>query len=105
MEKNSAKGRENVNETSVNNTGWSKKTKAVEWKFPFNCFCFFGPPSIQFKRVIIAASFIWVTSFGFSVVKNETISLNGCAHNCLSFNCFQHDVVTLRTGHLDINRM
>ena len=23
-------------------TGWSKKTKAVDWEFPFNCF--FGPP-------------------------------------------------------------
>ena len=22
-------------------TGWSKKTKAVEWEFPFDCFCFF----------------------------------------------------------------
>ena len=20
------------------------KIKAVEWEFPFNCFCFFGPP-------------------------------------------------------------
>ena len=26
------------------NTGWSKKPKPVEWEFPFNCFCFFGPP-------------------------------------------------------------
>ncbi len=24
-------------------SGGPKKTKAVEWKFPFNCFCFFGP--------------------------------------------------------------
>ena len=23
-----------------------QKTKAVKWEFPFNCFCFFGPPGI-----------------------------------------------------------
>ena len=28
-------------------TGRSKKTKAVEWEFPFNCFCFFGPPGMS----------------------------------------------------------
>ena len=27
--------------------GGQKKTKAVEWEFPFNCFCFFGPPGTQ----------------------------------------------------------
>ena len=28
----------------TNSTAWSKKTKAVKWEFPVNCFCFFGPP-------------------------------------------------------------
>ena len=27
----------------LDGTGWSKKRKTVEWKFPFNFYPFFGP--------------------------------------------------------------
>ena len=55
-------------EFPIGDTGWSKKTKAVEWEFLFNYFCFFDHP------VPIALSLQSVSPSRFNYLPRISIS-------------------------------
>ena len=51
--------------------GWAKKTKAVNWEFPFNCFCFFGPRGMKHRAIESPPAFYRASFLSRPLPKNE----------------------------------